>query len=76
MSPDQPAQLLPGAETGPAAGQPQSPPPRTGDEPGRPPAVTMPAGWWDSPPVVGCPLSRGAPPDPGHAAGLGPAITC
>ena len=59
MSLDQPAQLLPRTEAGPAAGQPQSPPPRTGDEPGRPPAVTMPAGWWDSPPVVGCPLSRG-----------------
>ena len=59
MSPDQPAQLLPGAETGPAAGQPQSSPPWAGDEPGRPRAVTMPAGWWDSPPAVGCPLSRG-----------------
>ena len=59
MSPDQPAQLLPGAETGPAAGQPQSSPPWAGDGPGRPRAVTMPAGWWDSPPAVGCPLSRG-----------------
>ena len=59
MSPDQPAQLLPGAETGPAADQPQSSPPWAGDGPGRPRAVTMPAGWWDSPPAVGCPLSRG-----------------
>ena len=58
MSLDQPAQLLPRTEAGPAAGQ-QSSPPWSGDGPGRPRAVTMPAGWWDAPPVVGCPLSRG-----------------
>lgn len=50
----------------PAARQPLDLSARLACRSGRPRVVRMPADWWDSPTVVGCPLTRG--PQSGRAA--------
>src|ERR1700757_1878178 len=57
MSFYQQARLLPRPEAGPATGQPQNLPAQSGHGSARPRVLRTSAGWWDAPPVVGCPLS-------------------
>jgi hypothetical protein len=68
MNADQLAQLPARTRIDPAVGKRVDLPARLDCGSRRPRVVRMPADWWDSPPVVVCPLSRG--PQSGRAARL------